>query len=88
MGIYTYSPREGTETLQLLLLSLIILPIYTYSPREGTETENLQFVPKNFDRYKPIYLERGRKPASRGYGLKMVTIDINLCSSRGDGNLP
>ena len=36
--------------------------------------------------YKPIYLERGRKPPLEIRLRKICTFDINLYTSRGDGN--
>ena len=36
--------------------------------------------------YKPIYLERGRKPLKSVVKALFCLIDINLYTSRGDGN--
>ena len=36
-------------------------------------------------RYKPMYLERGRKRINSS-SLTLFSSDINLCTSRGDGN--
>ena len=42
--------------------------------------------PKKSFGYKPIYLERGRKPNSRLSSSPFLKPDINLYTSRGDGN--
>ncbi len=38
-------------------------------------------------RYKPIFLERGRKPFENYSLSKSLGFDINLSASRGDGNV-
>ena len=44
------------------------------------------FTRSNCSGYKPIYLERGRKLSSLLYPSKPASVDINLFTSRGDGN--
>ena len=61
-SIDTYLPREGTETVTVIIRISFGHRIDTYLPREGTETYEF-FLLKliSFFVQIPIYFERGRK---------------------------
>ena len=65
---------------------LIDFSIWTYLPREETETMMILLTIQSIPCYKPIHLESGRKHTSICLNLILFT-DINLFTSRGDGNL-
>lgn len=110
--IYTYSPREGTETytisntkVNLFIkynpiylargrklndlacnISVLLLDINLYtSGGDGNFHFLVAFVCASI-RYKPIHLERGRKPFIISTFIIILT-DINLYTSREDGNI-
>ena len=82
--IYLERERKLKGWLHISIYRTIL--IQTYIPREGTKTMMILLTIQSIPCYKPIHLERGRKHTSICLNLILFT-DINLFTSRGDGNL-
>ena len=82
--INLYTPRGDGNVSRKLFVTSFMSDINSYTSKgDGNTPVPIQI--SRYVRYKPIYLERGRK-RTLFQGFVIITTDINLTTSRGDGN--